>query len=118
MPEKTKVQESEAVAAARAEVVSITRELGELQRRLVTQVQALRRAAPAGEAIGIIDGKPFTVEGWLADYLESNAGDDFAESLGPTLEGFQRLAHMDYTEGARESFADCQADAAKYASAN
>jgi hypothetical protein len=115
MAEKTKAQESEAVAAARAEVVSVTRELGKLQRRLVTQAQALRQAASAGEAIGIMDGKPWTVEQWLADYLEAHAGDDFAESLGPAVEGFQRLARMDYTEEARKDLADWQADAAKHA---
>jgi hypothetical protein len=58
---------------ARVELRGIVAQLEVIQARMLDLSQRLTRAAPTGEVIWKVDGKPFTLEEWLSDALRSDA---------------------------------------------
>jgi len=85
--------ESVVMRQARVELRGIVAELQVIQAHLLDLSLRLRRVAPAGEVIGEVDGKPFTLEQWLSDTLRSDALDGRLADAVRELEADARDDH-------------------------
>ena len=92
---KARKLDSVAVAAARVELAAIVRELRAIKTRALKLRRRLLHAAKAGEVVGVVDGKSFTVEECLAESVRGNVY-DFEGDLVNAVSNFASLARDDY----------------------
>ena len=70
---KARKPDSKAVTEARADLAGLLRDLRGIKSKVLVLSRRMKRAAKTGEIIGRVEGKPYTVEDWLADTFHSLA---------------------------------------------
>jgi len=106
MPEKTKVQESEALEAARTELRIAADELQGVSRRVKKTLDRLKAAVPTAEVLGTnpYTGETLTAERWSAGLLS-----DILKQVKAVAGEVQGEAECDWRAEVEEELAEMTA---------
>lgn len=75
-------RESAAVTAACADLAGIASELNRIRGQMRAIAGRLKVAAKTAEVLGEVEGRPYTVEGWIADYILSDLDEHGDGAMG------------------------------------